>query len=244
MNEKIIAMIPARFGSTRLKMKNLAILNKKPLIYYAIKAAKDSGIFDQIVLNSDHQIFEAIAHRYEVDFYKRPEELGSSKTKSDEVVMDFVKKNPCQIIVWVNPTSPLQTSQEIGEVVKFFQINQLDSLFTVQKNQVHCVYKDQPINYDTGAHFAQTQDLIPVQSFVYSIMMWRTHVFKKHYAEKGYALFCGKTGFYPVCNLSSVIIKKENDLKLAEYILQTMDKAADYKVKYDAILENKGGEDE
>ena len=45
MIKKIVAMIPARIGSERLKKKNLALLNKKPLIYYAINAAKKSKIF-------------------------------------------------------------------------------------------------------------------------------------------------------------------------------------------------------
>ena len=50
MKGKIIAMIPARVGSERLKMKNLALINDKPLIYYSIKAAKKSCVFDNIVL--------------------------------------------------------------------------------------------------------------------------------------------------------------------------------------------------
>ena len=37
-----IAIIPARIGSQRLKWKNLILLKNKPLIYYAVKAAKDS----------------------------------------------------------------------------------------------------------------------------------------------------------------------------------------------------------
>ena len=53
MNNKFIAMIPARIGSTRLKYKNLALINGKPLIYYAINAAKNSKMFNKIVLNSD-----------------------------------------------------------------------------------------------------------------------------------------------------------------------------------------------
>jgi CMP-N,N'-diacetyllegionaminic acid synthase len=53
---KIIAMIPARIGSTRLKMKNLALLNGKPLIAYSILAAKQAGVFDRIVINSDSQM--------------------------------------------------------------------------------------------------------------------------------------------------------------------------------------------
>ena len=46
--QKICAMIPARAGSTRLKMKNLALIDGKPLISYVINAVKQSGIFDNI----------------------------------------------------------------------------------------------------------------------------------------------------------------------------------------------------
>ena len=60
MKQKIYAMIPARIGSTRLKMKNLALINGKPLIYYAIKAAKDSGVFERIIVNSDSECFSKI----------------------------------------------------------------------------------------------------------------------------------------------------------------------------------------
>ena len=45
MKPKIYAMIAARIGSQRLKYKNLALIDKKPMIYYAIKAAKKSKLF-------------------------------------------------------------------------------------------------------------------------------------------------------------------------------------------------------
>ena len=61
MKQKICAMIPARIGSQRLKYKNLALINKKPMIYYAIEAAKKSGCFNKIFINSDHDIFSKIA---------------------------------------------------------------------------------------------------------------------------------------------------------------------------------------
>ena len=57
---KIVAMIPARIGSQRLKFKNLALLNKKPLISYAIQKAKKSKIFSDIYINSDADIFKNI----------------------------------------------------------------------------------------------------------------------------------------------------------------------------------------
>ena len=54
-----------------------------------------------------------IADEYECEFYLRPELLGSSSTKSDDVVLDFVVQYGGDIVVWVNPISPLQTAQEI-----------------------------------------------------------------------------------------------------------------------------------
>ena len=51
--KKIFAMIPARIGSQRLKKKNLALINKKPLIEYVIDSAKKTKFFDEIYINSD-----------------------------------------------------------------------------------------------------------------------------------------------------------------------------------------------
>mgnify|MGYP000850915640 CR=1 FL=1 len=60
MKKKIIAMIPARIGSQRLKKKNLALVNKKPLIEYVIQSAKTSNIFHQIYINSDSKVFNVL----------------------------------------------------------------------------------------------------------------------------------------------------------------------------------------
>ena len=114
-------MIPARIGSERLKYKNLALINKKPLIYYSINAAKKSKVFQNIILNSDDKIFKKIADRYKINFYLRPKKIGSSKTKSDDVVYDFIKNFPnFDIIVWVNPIAPLIDYKDIKNVINFF----------------------------------------------------------------------------------------------------------------------------
>ncbi len=239
-NPKIYAMIPARFGSTRLKMKNLALINGKPMISYVIHAAVESNVFDKVVVNSEHDIFERIAERYNVDFYHRPNDLGSSQAKSDSVVADFMKSNmEADIIVWVNPISPFQTSQEISEVVNYFIQNNLDSLITVEDKQVHCNYRNMPVNYDINELFAQTQDLSPVQPFVYSIMMWRRDVFLSEYSQKGHALFCGSFGTYSVDKISGIIIKTVDDLKVADLLMQSMDSLkTNYSLEYDDLVNN------
>ena len=228
-------MIPARIGSERLKQKNLALLDGKPLISYAINAAAESKAFDQVVVNSDGEMMEQIAKRYKVDFYYRDPVLASSQTKSDDVVYDFIQRYPCDIVAWVNPISPLQSASEVRDVVQYFLDNDLDSLITVGNHQVHCVYENNPINFSTQELFAKTQDLIPVQSFVYSVMMWKSSTFTEEYEDKGYALLSGKIGYYPVSKESAIIIKTEEDLMIAENLLQARNNTNSYEVKYDSL---------
>lgn len=232
---KVIAMVPARLGSERLKLKNLALLDGRPLISYAIEAAKQAGVFDRVVLNSDGDIFGAVARRHGVEFYQRPLQLGSSDTKSDEVVYDFILKHPCDIVAWVNPTSPLQTGAEVRSVVQHFIQEGLDSLITVKEEQVHCIYQGRPINFTEEGLFAKTQDLTPAQFFVYSVMMWRTQTFLETYRRQGYALFCGKIGYFPVSKQSSIIIKTDEDLLIAESVLKATAKGKGYEVQYDQL---------
>tara|TARA_B100000315_G_scaffold51673_1_gene46097 strand:- start:1012 stop:1710 length:699 start_codon:yes stop_codon:yes gene_type:complete len=229
-------MIPARAGSTRLRIKNLALINGKPMIYYAIQAAKDSGVFDKIVLNSDSQLFSKIAERYDVDFYQRPENLGGSDIKSDDVVADFIRANPgADIIAWVNPISPLQTGKEINSIIDIFLKENLNSLITVNEQQVHCLHNEEPVNFNLNEKFEQTQNLNPVQVMVYSIMMWKTASFLKAMETKGHAILHGRIGYYPVNKLSSIIVKTWQDLVLADSLMNLL-KSDIENIKYDELV--------
>ena len=53
INKKPYCVIPARGSSKRIKNKNIAIFNKKPLIYYSINAAKKTNLFKKIIVRTD-----------------------------------------------------------------------------------------------------------------------------------------------------------------------------------------------
>ena len=234
--EKITAMIPAKLGSTRLAMKNLALVGGKPLIYYPIAYAKASGAFDRIVINAEDALFSAIAKRYRVDFYLRPREIVGPATKTDTVVYDFLRSNPCDIVAWISPIAPLQSAEEIRRMVGFFLKNKLDSLMTVKDEQVHCVYRGRPVNFKEDEIFAQTQDLVAVQAFVYTVMIWRAEVFMRAFEEKGSAVLSGRVGYFPVGKPSAVIIKRQEDLMMAESLHRALHTKAGYRVRYDGIM--------
>ena len=149
-----------------------------------------------------------------------------------------MQKHGGDVVAWVNPTSPLQTGQEIREVVDHFQAENLDTLITVSNQQVHANFSGKPLNYNIHELFAQTQDLQPVELFVYSIMMWRCKPFLEEYEKKEQAFFVGKVGFYPVSNLTSLIIKRKEDLQLVEYIVKSLKQSSGRDVDYDPVTED------
>jgi len=219
MSERVVAMIPARAGSTRLKLKNLALLRGKPLIAYAIDAALRSGVFSRVVVNGDHPAFEDVAERYGAAFYLRPPEHGTSDARSDAVVYDFLAHHPCDAVAWVNPIAPLQPADEIRSVVRAFFERGLDSMITVATHQVHAVLNERPVNFVADEPFALTQDLDPVHTFAYSVMMWRAAPFIAAYERDGYAVLNGRVGYLPVSRRSGIIVKTADDLRLADALL-------------------------
>ena len=232
-------MIPARIGSERLKFKNLALVNNRPLIYYSINTAKKSKIFTDIFINSDNKIFEKISKRYFTNFYLRKKKLGSSNTKSDDVVYDFLKNIECDILVWVNPISPLLLDDDIKKTVKYFIKNNYDSLITVSNKFAHSLINNKPINFKTNEAFKKTQELDPLQIMNYSLMMWRRNSFIRSYEKKGHALLNGNVGYYEISNHTQYIVKYADDLEIISQILKRKKVKKKYiNVKYDSILKN------
>ena len=69
---KIIAMVPARLGSQRLKQKNLQIFQGNSLIAHAIKKIKQTEVFDEIWVNTESELIGKVAEEENVFFHKRP----------------------------------------------------------------------------------------------------------------------------------------------------------------------------
>ena len=70
-----VAIIPARGGSKRIPKKSIRPFLGKPLIAYAIEAARDSGFFDHIIVSTDSEEFADVVREYgaEVPFMRPPE---------------------------------------------------------------------------------------------------------------------------------------------------------------------------
>ena len=95
-----IAIIPARGGSKRILGKNIKEFCGKPMIAYAITAAKESGLFEHIVVSTDDEEIAQIARAWggETPFI-RPAELANDYTATVPVIAHGIQT--CRILGWV-----------------------------------------------------------------------------------------------------------------------------------------------
>lgn len=214
----VIAMIPARMGSQRLKRKNLRELYGVPLITRAIRKCKDAGVFDQIWVNSEHLAFSDIALAEGVGFHHRPEALGNNMATSEQYIAEFLEKRACDYVVQIHSIAPLLSVEDIRQFVTALKAGECDSLLSVDLIQIECACHNQPINF-TFSEKTNSQELEPVQRLSWSICGWKRQAYLEAVATGRCATYAGKLGFHPVSKLAGHVIKTEEDLRIAEALL-------------------------
>ena len=135
---RTIGIIPARGGSKGIPRKNLAPLLGKPLLAYTIEAAKASGFLTDIVVSTEDQEIATVSRNCgaQVPFY-RPAELATDKTLSVPVVlhalreMEQITSKPYDIVVMLQPTSPLRSAHDIDSGIQLLLDTGADSVISV-----------------------------------------------------------------------------------------------------------------
>ncbi len=141
---KIIALIPARSGSKRVLDKNIRVLGGHPLLAYSIAAARDSGVFDAVVVSTDNEKYADIARSYgaEVPFLRPPEFAGSTSPDIEwiEHAIAMLAKAGREFDCFsiLRPTSPFRTADTIRRAWDLFSSDKdADSLRAVEKCSQH-----------------------------------------------------------------------------------------------------------
>ena len=121
-----IAIIPARGGSKRIPRKNIKIFCGQPMIAYAISAAKESGLFDRIVVSTEDEEIAQIAKKLGAETpFLRPVELADDHTATVPVVVHAIEA--CSALGWkfdnvccIYPSVPfIQVDDLIGAINQF-----------------------------------------------------------------------------------------------------------------------------
>jgi len=145
----IIAFIPARSGSSRLRNKNILLANKKPIIFWSLKTAIELKVFDFIIFSSDSKKYydllikslkESNLSTKKIIFdLRNKEQAGKKKKIFDYIKCDLIRKfnfSKKDLIIQMLPTSPLRTKQTVKSAINLSKRTK-KNVFTVSEYDFH-----------------------------------------------------------------------------------------------------------
>jgi CMP-N,N'-diacetyllegionaminic acid synthase len=136
-----VALIPARAGSERVPGKNVRPLAGHPLLAYSIAAARESGLFEQVVVSTDSDEIASVATRYGAEIPElRPAALGTATSPDIEWVQHMLGVLPdYELFSLLRPTSPFRGAKTIRRAWDLFigQDPPADSIRAVELTRQH-----------------------------------------------------------------------------------------------------------
>ncbi|KYK21451.1 hypothetical protein AYK25_03650 [Thermoplasmatales archaeon SM1-50] len=134
---QILAIIPARLGSKRIPKKNIKMLYGKPLLAYTIESVKHSHHVNRFVVSTEDKNIAKISQSYDAEVIIRPSELARDESPTEEVIFNVLEQLRMkeryipEIIILLQPTSPLRTTEDIDNAIGVFSDSLGDSLISV-----------------------------------------------------------------------------------------------------------------
>jgi len=139
----MLCAIPARGGSKRLLRKNLRTLAGKPLIAYTIEAAQRSGLFSDVYVCTDDQEIADVSRSLgaEVPYLSSAELCGDlvpSHAPCQHLAQSLAEKGqPKDVLVCLQPSSPLRSADDIAAAVSKFRASDCDFLVSITPVDPH-----------------------------------------------------------------------------------------------------------
>ena len=155
--KKILAIIPARGGSKRIIDKNIKLLINKPLIAHTIETSLSCKFIDRTIVSTDAKNISEIAKKYGAELINRPKNLAEDDSPTIGVVKHVLnslkeKENYyADIIILLQPTSPLRTTEDIENIIKLMLDEGHESVvsscednpywsFVIKKNKIKPIF--------------------------------------------------------------------------------------------------------
>lgn len=219
----ILAIIPAKGKSSRLPGKNIKPFAGKPLIAWTIVESRKSRFLDEIIVSTENEEIARIARRCGVKVpFKRPSYLTKRHVSSIDVARHaaaWFENNGkyFDLIILLQPTSPLRTVRDIDESIKHFFKKETDALISVIRETKSPFwfkiinkngYLDDLIKDKSKKKFQNKIICMPNGA----IYIFRTDVL---FSKRNY-----KTTFYLMDNIRSIDIDDRLDFDIAQWIMQ------------------------
>ena len=153
-----LAFIPVRGGSKSIPLKNIKLLNGKPLVYWTAKAAQESKYIDKVIIATDSEEIKNTVLSFgfnKLEIFNRSAENAQDTSSTESVMLEYIEKSklePKDKFILIQATSPLLKSEYIDGMYNTLGKSDADSIFSaVREKQFHWIETPdgvKPINYD------------------------------------------------------------------------------------------------
>lgn len=166
--QKIVALLPMKANSVRVKGKNFRDFCGKPLFRWILDTLLQVEEIDQIIINTDarHILAEnGLVDTGRITIRDRKPEICGDHVSMNLVLADDVANVPADLYLMTHTTNPLMSADTIRKAIAAFidakAAGTADSLFTVDKVQTRFYRADcSPVNHDPD-NLIPTQNLEP-----------------------------------------------------------------------------------
>tara|TARA_Y100001972_G_scaffold91795_1_gene112383 strand:+ start:1817 stop:2455 length:639 start_codon:yes stop_codon:yes gene_type:complete len=147
LSKKIVSVITARGRSKEIPNKNIINVNGKPLIAYTIEASLNSNV-NETWVSTDSTEIATISVGLGAKVILRPKELALDTSSSEEALLHFADNVKFDILVFIQPTSPLLNPLDINQGL--YMMDKYDSVFSACKEHwlPRWSVNTKPINWD------------------------------------------------------------------------------------------------
>ena len=150
-----IAFIPVRGGSKSIPLKNIKILNGKPLVYWTAKAANDAACIDKVVIATDDERIRDAVRLFDlpkIELYDRDQRNAQDTSSTESVMLEYIDSTHLaddDMFFLIQATSPLLKSSHINSMFKKLTQDSADSaLSCVRCRRFFWTEEGSSINYN------------------------------------------------------------------------------------------------
>lgn len=216
MTERFVALIPLRGGSKGIPDKNIRQIAGKPLCYWTISAAVESGIFDRVVVSTDSKRIREVVETCGLDVLviDRPAHLASDTASTESVMEHLATQLDFDVLVTIQATSPLTGKDDLRHAWKKFREDNCDSMLSgVRTRRFFWSLDGRPLNYSPAERPRR-------QQFGGCFMENGAFYFtRKAILERDRCRLGGVIGIFEMDGDHAVEIDDENDWRAAERLL-------------------------
>ncbi|TRX57196.1 cytidylyltransferase domain-containing protein [Thalassomonas sp. M1454] len=157
---KVVAFIPLRNNSQRIKDKNNQLIGNKSLVQHLTDTLIEVNNLDEIyIYSSDKSYINGLNE--EIKFLERDVELDGNLILGVDIYKSFIEKVDADIYILAHVTSPFLKRETFENGISSVVNEGYDSSFTAERVKTFAWYKGQPLNYSLD-NVVRTQDIEPV----------------------------------------------------------------------------------